>query len=66
MRLKNGRKLDNERSIMFLHGTERYVNNLNVYNRSKNGTNLWDDLIHIMYILFKKKKTTGLLSFSSL
>ena len=24
----------------------KYVNNLNIYNRSKNGTNLWDDLIH--------------------
>ena len=23
-----------------------YVNNLNIYNRSKNGTNLWDDLIN--------------------
>ena len=56
MRLKNGKKLYNERGITFFHETERYVNNLNVYNRSKNGTNLWDDLIHIMYILFKKKK----------
>lgn len=50
MRLKNGRKLDNGRSITFLHGTERYVNNLNVYNRSKNGTNLWDDLIYVVAI----------------
>ena len=35
----------NERGITFFHETERYVNNLNIYNRSKNGTNLWDDLI---------------------
>ena len=31
--------------ITFSHETERYVNNLNIYNRSKNGMNLWDDLI---------------------
>ncbi|KOC59910.1 hypothetical protein WH47_10552 [Habropoda laboriosa] len=42
---KNGKKLYNERGITFFHETERYVNNLNIYNRSKNGTNLWDDLI---------------------
>ena len=46
MHLKNGKKLYNERGITFFHETERYVNNLNIYNRSKNGTNLWDDLIH--------------------
>ena len=45
--LKNGKKLYNERGITFFHKTERYVNNLNIYNRSKNGTNLWNDLIHI-------------------
>ena len=45
MHLKNGKKLYNERGITFFHETERYVNNLNIYNRSKNGTNLWDDLI---------------------
>ena len=45
MHLKNGKKLYNEREITFFHETERYVNNLNMYNRSKNGTNLWDDLI---------------------
>ena len=45
MRLKNGKKLYNERGITFFHETERYVNNLNIYNRSKDGTNLWDDLI---------------------
>ena len=45
MYLKNGKKLYNERRITFFHETERYVNNLNIYNRSKNGTNLWDDLI---------------------
>ena len=45
MHLKNGKKLYNERRITFFHETERYVNNLNIYNRSKNGTNLWDDLI---------------------
>ena len=45
MHLKNGKKLYNERGIAFFHETERYVNNLNIYNRSKNGTNLWDDLI---------------------
>ena len=43
--MKNGKKLYNERGIAFSHETERYVNNLNIYNRSKNGTNLWDDLI---------------------
>ena len=46
MHLKNGKKLYNKRGITFFHETERYVNNLNIYNRSKNGTNLWDDLIH--------------------
>ena len=45
MHLKNGKKLYNERGITFFHETERYVNNLNIYNRSKNGTNLWDELI---------------------
>ena len=45
MHLKNRKKLYNERGITFFHETERYVNNLNIYNRSKNGTNLWDDLI---------------------
>ena len=45
MHLKNEKKLYNERGITFFHETERYVNNLNIYNRSKNGTNLWDDLI---------------------
>ena len=44
MHLKNGKKLYNERGITFFHETERYVNDLNIYNRSKNGTNLWDDL----------------------
>ena len=45
MHLKN-EKLYNERGITFFHETERYVNHLNIYNRSKNGTNLWDDLIY--------------------
>ena len=45
MHLKNGKKLYNDRGITFFHETERYVNNLNIYNRSKNGTNLWDDQI---------------------
>ena len=57
MHLKNGKKLYNERGITFFHETERYVNNLNIYNRSKNGTNLWDDLIItnlIANILFLK------------
>ena len=44
--MKNGKKLYNERGITFFQETETYVNNLNIYNRSKNGTNLWDDLIH--------------------
>ena len=44
--LKNGKKLYNERGITLFHETERYINNLNIYNRSKNGTNLWDDLIY--------------------
>ena len=43
---KNGKKLYNERGITYFHETERYVNNVNIYNRSKNGTNLWDDLIN--------------------
>ena len=46
MHLKNGKKLYNERGITFFHETERYVNNLNIYNRSKSDTNLWDDLIY--------------------
>ena len=51
--MKNGKKLYNERGITFFHETERYVNNLNTYNRSKNGTNLWDDLVKIiLYSLF--------------
>ena len=50
--MKNGKKLYNERGITFFHETERYVNNLNIYNRSKNGTNLWDDLIYA-YNLYK-------------
>ena len=57
MHLKNGKKLYNEGGITFFHETERYVNNLNIYNRSKNGTNLWDDLIItnlITNILFLK------------
>ena len=45
MHLKNGKKLYNERGITFFRETEKYVKNLNVYSRSKNGTNLWDDLI---------------------
>ena len=49
MYLKNGKKLHNERGITFFHETERYVNNLNIYNRLKNGTNLWDDLIYLMH-----------------
>ena len=48
MHLKNGKKLYNERGITFFHETERYVNNLSIYNRSKNGTNLWDDLIDLL------------------
>ena len=48
--MKNGKKLYKERGITFFHETERYVNNLNIYNRSKNGTNLWDDLIY--YIIY--------------
>ena len=50
MHLKNGKKLYNERWITFFHETERYVNNLNIYNRSKNGTNLWDNLIDLLII----------------
>ena len=44
--MKNGKKLYNERGITFFHEIERYVNNLNNLTRSKNGTNLWDDLIY--------------------
>ena len=50
MHLKNGKKLYNESGITFFHKTERYVKNLNIYNRSKNGTNLWDDLIYSLRI----------------
>ena len=46
MHLKNGKKLYNEKGIIFFHETEKYVSNPNIYNRSKNGTNLWDDLIN--------------------
>ena len=46
MHLKNG-KMYNETGVTFFHETERYVNDLNTYNRSKNGTNLWDDLIFL-------------------
>ena len=44
MHLNNGKKLYNEWGITSFHETERYVNDLNIYNRSKNGTNVWDDL----------------------
>ena len=47
--MKNGKRLYNERGITFFHETERYVNDLNIYNRSKNGTNLWDDLISKLF-----------------
>ena len=47
MHLKNGKKLYIEKGITFFHETERYVNDLNIYNRSKNRTNLWDDLIFL-------------------
>ena len=50
--MKNGKKLYNERGITFFHETERYVYNLNVYNRWKNGTNLWDDLIFPLWRVF--------------
>ena len=52
MYLKNVKKLYNKRGITFFHETERYVNNLSIYNRSKNGMNLWDDLILILISLF--------------
>ena len=55
MHLKNGKKLYNERGITFFHETERYVNDLNIYNRSKNGTNLWDDLILQITVKYIKK-----------
>ena len=38
MHMKNRKKVHNERGITFFHETERYVNNLNIYNRSKNGS----------------------------
>ena len=50
MHLKNRKKLYNERGITFFHETESYVNNLNIYDRSKNGTNLWNDLIFCIKI----------------
>ena len=50
--MKNEKKLYNKRGITFFHETERYVNNLNIYNRSKNGTNLWNDLIQIIFAYF--------------
>ena len=56
MHLKNVKKLYNERGITFFHETERYVNNLNIYNRSKNGTNLWDDLILTLVKHMRKGK----------
>ena len=57
MHLKNGKKLYNERGITFFHETERYVNNLSIYNRSKNGTNLWDDLIQ--YTIGRERCSAG-------
>ena len=42
-----GRSCTTRGGITFFHDTERYVNNLNIYNRSKNGTNLWDDQIFL-------------------
>ena len=45
-----GRSCTTRAGLHFLNETERYVNNLNIYNRSKNGTNLWDDLIYIRLI----------------
>ena len=60
MHLKNGKKLYNERAITFFHETERYVYDLNIYNRSKNGTNLSDDLIYAGFnrrsLLYQSKK----------
>ena len=53
MHLKNGKKLYNERGIIFFHETERYANDLNIYNRSKNGTNLWDDLIYLVKFIVR-------------
>ena len=50
--MKNRKKLYNERGIIFFHETERYVNNLNIYNRSKNGMNLWDDLKNENFVDF--------------
>ena len=49
MHSKNGKKLYNVRGITFFHETETFINDLNIYNRSKNGTNLWDDLIHQIF-----------------
>ena len=43
--MKNGKKLYNEMGITYFHETERHVYNLNIYNHSKNSTNLWDGLI---------------------
>ena len=54
--MKNGKKSYNERGITFFHETERYVNNLNIYNRSKTGTNLWDDLIYPNNSILEKKR----------
>ena len=56
MHLKDGKKLYNERGITFFHETETYVNDLHIYNRSKNGTNLWDDLTrsNIFFFFFWK------------
>ena len=61
MHLKNRKKLYNERGITFFHETERYVNNLDIYNRSKNGTNLWDDLIHssLLFVTIEKMVISG-------
>ena len=49
MHLKNGKNLYNEKGITFLRETERNVNDLNIYDRSKNGTNLWDDSVIQIY-----------------
>ena len=54
--MKNGKKLYNERGITFFHETERYVNDLKIYSRSKNGTNLWDDLVQYIELINNLQK----------
>ena len=50
-----GRSCTTRGGLRFFMKLKGMQNNLNIYNRSKNGTNLWDDLILYSITLFKFK-----------